>query len=319
VSRRSRALFLSVVALVATLGPPPLARAAVPPSPCAIRYPSDAAITWDCRRLRSGETLESLFGERWIDVARFNRIDRRHATAGVALKVPARLDDIAEFTPMPAEFSAAAAEPKFVLVDLTEQFLGAYEHGRLVFSVPIASGEVDNATPTGIFRITAAHRGHESSRYDIAETDTPYPMHWALRFHISPTGGVYWMHGRDLPGYPASHGCIGLYDEPMQKEYFGTPPRPVLDDARVLYEWVLGTVPDTGRIVGLRRGPTMLVVGQAPVATIKRIAPAAGVTGGGAWAPISAVARRSPPNPEPGPGRTDAARRLRPGSFAEGR
>ena len=30
-------------------------------------------------------------------------------------------------------------------------------------------------------------------------------------------GVSYWIHGRDMPGYPASHGCIGLYDESMQK------------------------------------------------------------------------------------------------------
>jgi hypothetical protein len=250
--------------LVLGLGAAPAALAAAASDLCAIRYPSDAGIAWECRRLRSGETLERLFGERWIDVARFNRTDRRHATAGVALKVPVRLEDIAGFAPMPAEYPDAAGGPKFILVDLTEQFLGAYAHGRLVFSVPIASGERGNETPTGAFRITAAHRRHQSSRYTIENTDVPYPMRWALRFHVSATGVAYWMHGRDLPGYPASHGCIGLYDEPMQHEYFGEPLRPLLEDARVLYEWVVGGMLDDDRVVALGQGSKMLVVGRAP-------------------------------------------------------
>jgi hypothetical protein len=182
----------------------------------------------------------------------------------VALKVPTRLEDIAEFTPMPAEYAGALAESKFILVDLAEQFLGAYEHGRLVLSAPVASGEIGNETPRGAFRITGAHRRHRSSRYTIEGTDTPYPMHWALRFHVSAVGDTYWMHGRDLPGYPASHGCIGLFDEAMQAEYYGEPSRPVLDDARRLYEWAVGGVADDDRVVELRDGPRMLVMGRTP-------------------------------------------------------
>ena len=44
------------------------------------------------------------------------------------------------------------------------------------------------------------------------------------------------IHGRDLPGYPASHGCIGLYDEPMQKEQYGVPGDPELNDAKRRFE-----------------------------------------------------------------------------------
>src|SRR5512139_658462 len=54
-------------------------------TPCEIAYPSNATIEWECRTLRSGESLEKLFGERWLDVARFNRIDRRHVRAGISI------------------------------------------------------------------------------------------------------------------------------------------------------------------------------------------------------------------------------------------
>ncbi len=176
-----------------------------------------------------------------------------------------RLEDVADFTPMPQEYPAAVGEAKFILIDLAEQFLGAYEYGRLVFSAPIATGEKDNATPAGEFVITAAHRHHRSSRYTIEKTTIPYPMNYALRFHTSRGGVAFWIHGRDIPGYPASHGCIGLYDEPMQTKYYGYPREPILEDARTLYNWVLAPLPEDEKYRILGSGPRVLIIGQAPL------------------------------------------------------
>lgn len=234
------------------------------PSLCAVGHPSDAKVKWSCRRLRHDETLERHFGDRWVDVARFNRVDRRHAGASVALKVPARLEDIRDFTPMPREYPEAEAGAKLIVVDLAEQFLGTYERGRLVLSAPVATGEARQATLTGHFRITAADRSRRSSLYSVEGTNIPYPMNWALRFHISAQGIAFWIHGRDIPGYPASHGCIGLYDERMQREYYGQPRDPVLDDARALYEWVVGPGGDAGGFRTLNDGPRVRIIGRAP-------------------------------------------------------
>ncbi len=88
-------------------------------------------------------------------------------------------------------------------------------------------------------------------------------MPYALRFHVRE-GSAFWIHGRDLPGYPASHGCVGLADEAMQRKHYGYPARPVLDDARRLYEWVLGPLPDDGTLQVLPEGPPVLIVGRAP-------------------------------------------------------
>ena len=234
------------------------------PSRCQIVYPSDATIEWDCRTLMSGESLEKLFGERWVEVARFNRIDRRHARAGVSLKVPKRLEDLESFSPLPLSYSPAGQEDRFILIDLSEQFLGAYEYGALRFALPIASGNGGNETPLGEFRVTVAHRVHQSRLYTVEGTDRPYPMNYALRFFVNRAGVSYWIHGRDLPGYPASHGCIGLYDEPMQYEQYGIPKDPELNDAKRLYEWVLGGVPDDDRVIPIPNGPRLQILGEAP-------------------------------------------------------
>lgn len=233
-------------------------------SPCAIHYPSDQGIAWQCRRLQRGEGLEKLFGTRWRDVARFNRIDRRHAVPGREIKVPLRIEEVAEFTPLPRTYHGGVRGEKLILVDLTEQFLGAYEKGQLRFSLPIASGGAENATPVGEFRISAAHRTHRSCLYSIDHTDEPYPMHYALRFHINKEGVSYWIHGRDLPGFPASHGCIGLSDEQMQAAYYGTPTFPLLEDAKMLYDWAIEGVNETDSLQVLTNGPRVVIQGVAP-------------------------------------------------------
>lgn len=89
-------------------------------------------------------------------------------------------------------------------------------------------------------------------------------MNYALRFFISRVGTSYWIHGRDIPGYPASHGCIGLYDEAMQRQTYGSPKDPNLADAKRLFEWALGNASDSGKEVSITNGPKVLIVGKTP-------------------------------------------------------
>lgn len=245
----------------------PAASAQPVPDTCAIHYPSDAGIAWTCHRIQRHDTLTGVFGSHWQSVLRFNRIDRRHIYPGVRLKIPDDPRQVRHFTPMPKRYPPAAGDRKFILVSLTEQFLGAYEHGTLIMSFPITSGENANParrTPDGTFKVTAYDRLHRSSLYTMADRSTLYPMHYGLRFLITRQGAAVWIHGRDVPGYAASHGCIGLYDEQMQKDYYGDPGHPVLEDARALYEWAIAPHPDDGRFHELTDGPTVRIVGHAP-------------------------------------------------------
>ena len=89
-------------------------------------------------------------------------------------------------------------------------------------------------------------------------------MHYALRFHINKEGVSYWIHGRDLPGFPASHGCIGLSDEQMQAAYYGTPTFPLLEDAKMLYDWATEGVNETDSLQVLTNGPRVVIQGVAP-------------------------------------------------------
>lgn len=227
---------------------------------CRVDYPSDTTIPWDCLKLKKGDSPWKLFGEQWPKVLRFNRLDRRHFGSGLSLKVPRNLQALADFSPLPREYPEMAEAGKFILVDLSEQFLGAYEHGQLRFSLPIATGNPENPTPAGDFQISAFHREHESSLYQIENTDIPYPMHYALRFYTNPVGVAFWLHGRDVPGFPASHGCIGLYDEEMQQRYYQNPSKAILQDVSTLYQWVLGARADTGNLTHLKDGPKVRII-----------------------------------------------------------
>jgi len=243
---------------------PSFSEAKIISSLCRINHPSDIHVEWECRKLKKGETLENIFKDGWKDIVRFNRVDRRHVYPGISIKVPKRLEEIKDFTPMPRYYQPAEPEPKFILVNLSEQFLGAYEYGRLVFSSPIATGEKGNETPNGEFKIDAYDSRHKSSLYFIEKTHILYPMNYGLRFYTNRKGVSFWIHGRDLPGYPASHGCIGLYDEEMQKKYYGYPKNPELEDAKALFEWVISPLQDDGKFHILKKGTKMLVIGSAP-------------------------------------------------------
>jgi hypothetical protein len=232
-----------------------------------VEYPSLKEIRWHPHFIQPNQALESMFGPDWTWVARFNRLDRRHAYPGMTIKVPDRIEDIRGYTPLPKLYEPARGHGKYILVDITEQWLGAYENGRLVFSAPAATGKAGTETPTGLFRIDARHLTHTSSLYKTANDEEQYPMDNALRFYIGTDNVSYWIHARDLPGRPASHGCIVLFDEEMQNRVFGTPQKPVLLDSQRLYAWAAGEEEydyDDGSLDELEDGPVVEVRGLLP-------------------------------------------------------
>jgi hypothetical protein len=208
-----------------------------------------------------------MFGRDWIYVARFNRIDRRHVYPGMTIKVPKDMAQIRNYTPMPAFYEPARHHDKYILVNLTEQWLGAYEYGKLKFSMPAATGTEGHNTPTGVFQVDARDKNHTSSLYKTEDQQEQYPMDNAIRFHVGDDNVSYWIHARDLPGRPASHGCIGVYDEEMQNRQYGIPAKPVLLDSEKLYNWAVGEdeyEDDPGGQELLEDGPAVEVVGTNP-------------------------------------------------------
>jgi L,D-transpeptidase catalytic domain len=93
--------------------------------------------------------------------------------------------------------------PVVVLVSAPQQIMHVYRNGILIGRSTVSTGTKGNSTPGGVFSILEKKQRHYSKKYDNA------PMPYMQRLTWS---GIA-MHSGQLPGYPASHGCIRLpYD-----------------------------------------------------------------------------------------------------------
>ena len=101
------------------------------------------------------------------------------------------------------------AGPVVIIVSVPEQTLYVYRNGLRIGRSTVSTGKTGHATPTGVFTVLQKQVHHESSLYKGAQTPYMERLTW---------GGVA-MHAGNLPGYPASHGCVRLPLEFAQKLY----------------------------------------------------------------------------------------------------
>ena len=101
------------------------------------------------------------------------------------------------------EANGALAGPLLLTINLTAQRIMVYRDGALIAASSISTGSAGRDTPTGVFTILEKKVTHRSSTYDNA------PMPFMQRL----TSKGIAIHAGDLPGYPASHGCIRLPNE----------------------------------------------------------------------------------------------------------
>jgi hypothetical protein len=90
--------------------------------------------------------------------------------------------------------------PALVVVNLETQRLVLFRNGIPVAASTVSSGTKGHETPTGVFSILQKNAAHRSSTYNNA------PMPNMQR--LTPRGIA--LHAGNLPGYPASHGCVRL-------------------------------------------------------------------------------------------------------------
>jgi lipoprotein-anchoring transpeptidase ErfK/SrfK len=119
-----------------------------------------------------------------------------------------------------------SAKQTAVTIDLTEQMAYLLEDGRVTCVSPIASGKEGCGTPVGSFRVIGKDLNHQSGSFGlISNADggivnpnatpgsyvppgchyVPAPMPYFMEFRK-----YVGMHAGDLPGYPASHGCVRM-------------------------------------------------------------------------------------------------------------
>jgi len=90
--------------------------------------------------------------------------------------------------------------PMLLIVNVATQRAILFRNGVPIAATTVSTGRPGHATPTGIFTILQKQVEHYSSLYDSA----PMPYMQRLTWQ-----GVA-LHAGNLPGYPASHGCIRL-------------------------------------------------------------------------------------------------------------
>ncbi|QOW19581.1 L,D-transpeptidase [Lysobacter ciconiae] len=103
----------------------------------------------------------------------------------------------------------APAGPVVLVISLPEQLLHVYRNGVRIGVSTVSTGKAGHETPTGVFSILQKRKEHYSNLYNNA------PMPYMQRL----TWDGIALHAGNLPGYPASHGCVRMPFEFSQKLY----------------------------------------------------------------------------------------------------
>lgn len=128
------------------------------------------------------------------------------AGTAVAQRVPIGTGSVIETVAKlkPGQFvwapQIAPEGPMLLIVNVRSQRAVLFRNGVPIAASTVSTGRPGHGTPTGVFTILQKHVEHYSSKYDSA----PMPYMQRLTWY-----GVA-LHAGNLPGYPASHGCIRL-------------------------------------------------------------------------------------------------------------
>jgi hypothetical protein len=126
---------------------------------------------------------------RWWDDHQFRHKHQHNRTKSDLAKKP-QLQD-------------APKGPLHIIISIADQRISLYENGALIARSSVSTGVQGHPTPLGVFSVLSKEKWHRSNIYSAA------PMPYMQRITWS---GIA-LHAGDLPGYPASHGCIRLTND----------------------------------------------------------------------------------------------------------
>jgi hypothetical protein len=146
-----------------------------------------------------------------------HEFDRRSFLAvfcggGAFLGLSARLTKPASSAPIykktadlkPGEFTwhpeRSPSGPVAIIVSIPDQRVHVYRNGIRIAVSTCSTGAPNHRTPTGVFTILEKDKNHHSSTYNNAPMPNMNRLTW---------NGIA-LHAGNLPGYPASHGCVRL-------------------------------------------------------------------------------------------------------------
>jgi hypothetical protein len=99
--------------------------------------------------------------------------------------------------------------PVVIIVSLPDQVMNVYRNGVRIGCSTISSGMPGHSTPTGVFTILQKNIKHSSNIFKEASMPFMERLTWS---------GVA-LHAGNLPGFPASHGCVRMPVDFSRKLY----------------------------------------------------------------------------------------------------
>ena len=90
--------------------------------------------------------------------------------------------------------------PMLIIVSIPDQKVHVYRNGIRVAASTCSTGKPGHSTPIGVFKILEKDKNRRSSTYNNAPMPNMNRLTWS---------GIA-LHAGNLPGYPASHGCVRL-------------------------------------------------------------------------------------------------------------
>jgi lipoprotein-anchoring transpeptidase ErfK/SrfK len=182
-----------------------------PTHPIPVAYRSIAIKGVEGRKYLS-QLRSEIGAEKMAALLKLNRLDAQHLRAGVTLLIPEQVDELINLSPFPHRVETINEIPKMILVSRRVQAFGAYEFGRLVHWGPTSTGKKATPTPAGLYHTNWKSKATRST------VNKDWLLPWY--FNLDNKQGISF-HQYDLPGYPASHGCVRL----------------LADDAAWIYGW----------------------------------------------------------------------------------
>jgi L,D-transpeptidase catalytic domain len=146
-----------------------------------------------------------------LEVSRMNRNSTSKPARNLAVAVllsltmsglhdPAGAESRRKQPEAPVIQGALSGPPVMAVVSIKDQRISLYDRSGGFMRARISSGRPDYETPVGIYSVLQKQKDHYSNVYDDASMPFMQRITWS---------GVS-LHEGELPGYPASHGCVRM-------------------------------------------------------------------------------------------------------------
>lgn len=191
------------------------------------------------------DSFKNIFNEKFSQEEKetiwaLNRIDEKNSWRPDTLIIPKDLSkEWMDFSPFPSQLEILKPIDKLVFFSYPIQAFAVYENGILLRWGPTSMGSKAHPTPTGL------HFSNWKSKKSISTVSDEWILPW--NFNIANFEGVGW-HEYSMPGYPASHSCLRLWEK----------------DAKWLYDFAEQWILDQSGNNKLAEGTPVIVHGAFP-------------------------------------------------------